>query len=479
MLTKRMLIFFIGVILLLSFAVAVNPKVSTIEITPLTNTISLAEEATFKINIINNADVKQRYSLYSLQDGQGWNIYPSPLRDKILEIAAGRSYATTVIVKPIDSFVPGIYNVPLTLESDLGERQTQYLKLYLSPDRQLNYLPTLKVTVDMDEKIKPRQPVSVKLFLENRNPLDLTDLKVRVQSEIPEFATEVAVPILPLDKRTVEFTLTPGQYQQPKEYTIFFVFEHDGQTAKIVDKKIEILPLTPPFTVDIIDQEIFLKRFTQLEVNNPGNLLNTQEVKLPVSFFESLIMSSEGQIKTEEDQRYLVWELSLQPNESKILNVVTNYRLLLYIFIFGFLFCLFYWYVQSPLLVKKSVLTANRDEDGAISEIKISLEVRNNSSKILHHVHIIDLVPGIVNVDSNLELGTIKPHEVKQTKHGTKVIWFLEELDAHEHRLITYKVKAKLNILGAFSLPRATVEYAKRKGGRNRKAYSNICKFGN
>ena len=79
-------------------------------------------------------------------------------------------------------------------------------------------------------------------------------------------------------------------------------------------------------------------------------------------------------------------------------------------------------------------------------------------------------------MERGLELGTLKPIEVKHTKKGTKVIWSLAELDAHEHRLITYKIKAKLNILGTFSLPRATAEYAVR-GKHRRKGYSNVFRI--
>ena len=94
----------------------------------------------------------------------------------------------------------------------------------------------------------------------------------------------------------------------------------------------------------------------------------------------------------------------------------------------------------------------------------------------LRDVEVVDVVPAIVNVEKSLELGTLKPHEIKHTQHGTRVMWSIPELEGHEHRLITYKVKAKLNILGMVSLPRATVRYI-RKGGRKGKAYSNVFRL--
>ncbi|MBS3140465.1 hypothetical protein J4479_05690 [Candidatus Woesearchaeota archaeon] len=67
----------------------------------------------------------------------------------------------------------------------------------------------------------------------------------------------------------------------------------------------------------------------------------------------------------------------------------------------------------------------------------------------------------------------MKPKEIRHTKQGTKVIWSLPEFEVQEHRLITYNIRAKLNILGSFKLPRAEAHYGKRSGKKG-KAYSNF-----
>ena len=179
----------------------------------------------------------------------------------------------------------------------------------------------------------------------------------------------------------------------------------------------------------------------------------------------------------ENGQRYLFWELSLNPGEQRDINFVINYRLIFYLLVALLILTLFYLYVQSPLVVKKSVHATKHDDDGALSEIKITLEIRNKSGKPVKDIRVIDLVPGIANVEKNLDLGTLTPQEIKHTHQGTKVTWAISELEGHEHRIITYKVKARLNILGPLSLPRAVVEYGKRKG-KTSKAYSNVFRLG-
>ena len=104
------------------------------------------------------------------------------------------------------------------------------------------------------------------------------------------------------------------------------------------------------------------------------------------------------------------------------------------------------------------------------------MEVHNITKNALRHVEIIDTVPPIAHVQKSLDLGSLRPQEIKNLPAGTKVTWSLAELDANEHRLITYKVRAKLNILGTFSLPRVVVTYAKGKGKKG-KSYSNMFRL--
>jgi hypothetical protein len=460
--------------LLVTSAIAIAE--SQVSVSVIKNEIAVGEKAQFALKIVNNETTKQRYSIYSFQSGQGWNVEPAPLKDRIIEVAAGKTYNTKIVAEPLEQFLPGIYYVHVTIESDKGERHNEALKVYLSPEKPIDYLPSIKATIDMDEKISPKSSISIKLFLENKNPLDLADLKIKIQSDMPEFAKEVNVNLPPLEKKTVEFSVTPNIYQQPKEYNLFFVFEHDGEVAKIIEQKIEIISLIPEFKTETVKENIFFKGYNQITITNDGNTINAQEVKLPISFFSSLFLSgTEGDVKNVEGARYLVWGVELSPGESTVENYAINYRVLFYLLIVLILLGVFYWYVQTPIIVTKEAQTKRNDE-GSLSQIKVTLEIKNKTKKPLKDVTITDMVPGIANVENSLELGTLRPKEVKHTKKGTKVVWNLAELDANEHRLITYKVKAKLNIVGTFSLPRAEVEYAK---GRKKKgkAYSNIFRL--
>jgi len=438
------------------------------------NQVTPSEQAVYAVTVKNNEDKAQRYTFYSFQTG--WTVEPSPLTDKIMNIPARGTHTTKIIVQPLEELPPGIYTLSAVIENvDSSERYPLVFKVYLAPEKPLHYLPSIRVEIDMDEKIKPTDTVPIRLRVENRNPLDLKAMKVRIQSEMPEFAKEAVVGLEPLGEKELEFTITPNKFQQPKKYTLFFVFEHEGRDIKVLEKELEVLTLTPGFEITKQEESLYLKKFTELKITNKGNVLNKQEVTYPVTWWESLFTTGVMREKEESGQRYFVWEVELQPDTSTTVQFVTNYRVLVYLGILLFLFLCFYLYARSPMVVIKRAVTTKGDES-SLSEIKIRLEIQNNSKKPLKNVSIIDVVPTIANVEESLELGTLKPSEIKHVKQGTRVKWSLAELDGQEHRIITYKVRAKLNILGVFRLPRATVAYT--HGRRSRKAYSNMTRLG-
>ena len=89
-----------------SVAVAADTAISAV---PIKNEITPAEYATFSIIITNKESQTQKYNLYSLQSGQGWNVDPFPLKDKVIELEPGESYTATVRAKALQDLSPGIY----------------------------------------------------------------------------------------------------------------------------------------------------------------------------------------------------------------------------------------------------------------------------------------------------------------------------------------------------------------------------------
>jgi len=455
---------------------------SDFSLVPVADHITPKEKAYFNLNITNHFDKEQRYQIFSLELSQ-WNVEPFPLKDKVVVLGPEESYTVQIAATPLKEFNPGIYYISVSADGDLGDVYEGKMKVYLAPAEAVMYSPSVKPVITLPEKINPQEPISIKLSLENRNALNLSNLRIRLESEMDEFNKIVPVDLEPLQKKEFEITIVPNKYQQPKEYIVKFVFERYGQDFKTVELPIEVITMLPGFSVvEVYEEPVFFKVFRRFTIKNEGNVLNTQEVKHPTTFLEGLLTQGEAKVKKEMGQRYLAWSLSLGAGESTFVYSVTNYRILFYLIIILVAFLVFYWYVRSPINIKKTAVSLKKDSEGALSEVKVVLEVKNTSSKPLKEVTVHDLIPAYATLlkTGEREEGEVEsahPHKVSHLKEGIKLSWPLMDLDAKEQRVMVYRLKAKLNILGGISLPRATVEFNRHKGRRG-KAYSGVFKLG-
>ncbi len=465
----------IFLITLSSFALAANSEVSLVT---LENEISPDEAAEFTLYITNHADVAQTYTLYSFSSSQGWNVDPSPLSDNVIEdLSPGETYQTTISAQPTDDDLDaGIYYLTLEIDGDQEDSQSVSLKVYLGySDAESQYLPSISVDIEMDTEIDPREVQTIILTMENGNSRNLSDLVLHVESDLEEFTLDIPVGLEPLETKTQEFTVTPNQFSQAKEYTLFFVFELDDETVKVVEQDIEIPAVLSDFAWTVSEEKSFLKKVQTFLVSNDGNVENTQEFRYAVGTFESLFVSSDASIIREEGQTYLMWDLQLEPGEEVEIIASYSYRIVFYLLIAFLLIVIFYYIVRLPVSVRKKALTVVGNSDG-LSEIKVLLEVKNKRKYPVKDVTITDFVPGIANIEKSIELGTLRPHKVKSGSQGNKIEWQLSELDGLEQRIISYKIKAKLNILGPFRLPRAFVQFVDKRG-KVQKAYSNMFRL--
>ena len=68
-----------------------------------------------------------------------------------------------------------------------------------------------------------------------------------------------------------------------------------------------------------------------------------------------------------------------------------------------------------------------------------------------------DNAPHIAHVEKELSIGSMQPNAIlKHPKGGIVIKWNVETLDAGEERVLSYKMKSRLAILGELSLPAAS-----------------------
>jgi len=115
-------------------------------------------------------------------------------------------------------------------------------------------------------------------------------------------------------------------------------------------------------------------------------------------------------------------------------------------------------------------------EEGGISEIKILLHVKNRSNFTIDEIDITDTIPHIGEMDKEIQIGTIKPVSIAKHKRiGTIVKWQIISLEKYEERIITYRIRSKLSILGGLILPAAKLKFKEK--GKDRVVKSSKLKL--
>lgn len=125
-------------------------------------------------------------------------------------------------------------------------------------------------------------------------------------------------------------------------------------------------------------------------------------------------------------------------------------------------------YVYMPKIIKKHK-RVEAIERG--KEILISLEVRNPTLREIKDVVVKDLVSPIAKVVERFD--TMRP-TVKATEAGTELIWKLKSLRPLEERILTYRIKPVVELIGTLRLPKATISYVDRKKKKKETASKTI-----
>ena len=91
------------------------------------------------------------------------------------------------------------------------------------------------------------------------------------------------------------------------------------------------------------------------------------------------------------------------------------------------------------------------------------INIKNPSNHTVHDITVFDKVPNIAEVLHEFGVGTLSPIKIlKSEKDGSTLLkWNVDKLDAYEDRIISYRIRPRLSIVGDFSLPKSTVKYKK------------------
>jgi len=434
---------------------------------PVNNIINLGETAKF-ILIIEAGGFSDTYSIGTTNPN--WIVTTEP---DAVSVKAGAEGKFNLYLKPKSTVnEENTYRIPVTIESytpGVGW-QKQDLIVSVTGSGGKVYNPTINQSIGIDKIVDPRQQVPVIISLTNYVPRELYNVKIVVDGEI--FQTEFPVNLTFGTKtKTLLFEIDPLTPVGKRTATLRVYFE--DKLLGDASAEYEIKGYVDLKETSRKDSSLFKTEETYAIVNK-GNEPTTAEKSFSVGFFKRLFTHFTPDAvkeKASDGKKYYVIRAELGSEEQLDISVETNYRLLVLIIIIIIAIIVLYYAFRSPIIVLKNAEPLGKTEEG-LSEVKIRLYLKNRSRKPVSNIRVVDTVPSIAEIDKRTHLGSMEPVSIGKSKRGTVPRWELDVLEAYEERIITYRIKSKLTLIGGIRLPCSRVTFDAGKG-KERTTYSN------
>jgi len=435
---------------------------------PLVDVIYAHEQASYRLSIKNNGRLNGTFRI-SFTD-VAWSVQSDPLYDYFsgMSINVGETKDTTLFIKPINQEVYGKYKIEVVVQSkETGIKESEILILTIRPPKPTirEYLAVVRRLVDIPPQVDPREPMPIGINLENRNPMNISSLTIILRSNLID--NKVSVSLGPLESKRVEITESIPSDTPPQADTLNVSFVVGNETLEpVISEVFEVMGYS-----DVkarIGGAVKRPFFSEESVTylNDGNKATDYYVEQQISMISSLFTRTSPKAFSikREGAYYLAWRIRLEPHQSVTITVRQDYRALGFALFFVIIVIVGFFFIRKPVSVKKSASVFSSRE-GGISEMKVVIHIRNLSGRGFERVVVIDPVPDIAEVDMYTELGTLQPSKVvKHPRKGKVVKWSVGSLERFEERILTYKLKSRLSILGELKLEPARVKYVDDRG---------------
>lgn len=424
--------------------------------------ISRDGTAIFTLNVSHNSPQTQILELFT--SDVSWDLSTNPSTDRTLTVPTGETVTTTILLRPVYAYPGSYYVVPITIKSSGGLDSTT-----LNPQVGVLsgntpgglYSPSLGVRIDAPKSIDPTKEVVIRVILDNLNKKDLSQVDIKLRSKI--FNQDYSTALKGLEKKSVSLKMNIDPLTPPQDdvlrVTVFAPDPVNPQQFDALPAETAIIP-HGDVAFEPTKEKAFLERITRIKVTNSGNVARATTYTTPGGFFKSIFSKGTPKYerRTVNGEKVFAWDITLEVGEKKELLLITNYRIPVFLLILIIIGIIAYYKFRSPIIISKSAFVVSTRE-GGISEFKVLLEIKNRSAKPLKNVNILDSIPHMVDVTKDFEAGSLHPVSIMKHGTGTLLKWAIDSLDGYEERVITYKIKSKLSILGSLTLPVAVAKF--------------------
>lgn len=425
---------YISVILLMGSALSMQTEFREID-----RDASIDAPAIFQVEVHNNGSEQHRYRLNHDFPKSGWLSY-----DSYKSIQPRESEVFNITVSPSEEALQNSYNLEIFLE----DQKTGVSKSFSSVVnvRRENLLNVKGVDYSSDE-VEPGQKVETSITVQNLNSKILDDYSVGSSFEGLS-KTLKGEPMAPKALKTYDFEFKVDKNSSPGDRTLETWLNYNQNFQNFTrDIRIKEFRNISRETSEM-DRGLYISGRI-LIVNNGNSNVNVSAEKSLPSYTEPLVSLSHepfSSVSNQSSTKY-IWQTQLSPGEEIEYSYSIDYVTPLVIAVFMIAGLIGLRKFTGNVKVRKTV-----DRDGG--EMMVSIKIINNSTTSKDVIDVEDFVPNVVELHEDFEM--TKP-EIKEKSDGKVLSWSLEDFNPREKRVITYRVKEKLEVEDGVELPPAKI----------------------
>ena len=449
------------VLLVLGFSFVRAAADLSVTITPIKNTVTPVQNATYSMNIANNAN--KDYTLEFRYLDVDWAVVPDNL---FIGAYTQKNLQLSLVPQP-----PYTDQKPQLIRLIVASLDQTFRNEYLLEINVLKYTDIIDQSdsnLIVPDPVDPRKPTVISVKITNTKDTSINNVNIKLVS--PLVNQNKVITISPQDSQTYDFDVTLPKNTQYGIYPISAIvmlgdrilanYTTDmkiGNYANIGEEK----SLKSGFLYDIIE----------ISKTNNGNSVSNEIITRKFSLMQKLFTTSipaPDSIDAKGSDYTYIWRLALKPGETKNVTIKTDYRLFTF-FLVAFITIIIIVYIvtKRDLILNKKLVSIKKEADGT-STIKMSITVKNKGFSKLMNIKVMDRIPKIVELPH--EFGTAHPKVVDRS-NGAQLLWEIVTLSPGEERIFSYKARSKIQIIGKSTIPSAVAKY--NKGNRSLTVNSN------
>jgi len=429
---KRMLILLFLLILFMPFSLAFAQNMN-VDVTP-SESIYAGRVAEFDVSIENNGE-SDWFSLSVFGTVPEWITIEKPS----LYIESGKKAVTKIWISPSENALQSTYkyNILVSRATDNSKVEKQIL---------ISVLQKSLVVIDSVDasciSCEPGQDISVSAKIKNVGSKTLAGLKLQFEFLGMERIIDIGTMEVNSEKDVVT-NFFIDELKEPGTYNVSLKLIKDDTVLDSEILKFSVKGVSNIVSTEKEDNNLF-GRYVTIEIVNNGNMKSKYQVT------SDCISNWYGAYSGREYiffNNKCLWTDNIGPGEKIIIKYSEVYWVSILILLALIVFVIYFYMQNTALSIRKKIIRKYPATEGR--KYSFSIEVVNRG-KSVENIIIRDKVPSMFEIEKSFE--TVKP-VVKKTEKGTELIWKVGRLKSGEVRILHYKVKTLIGLLGNYKMP--------------------------